>query len=120
MKRWTLFTLAAVLAAGTAQAQTIAPPQSSLTTTHLSVLDTNRDGMVTKAEMEDFATRSFRALDRDSNGSLSASELGSTVTSDQFLKMDTNRDGKISWSEYQAEVRADFAAADRNGDGILR
>ena len=73
-------TLAALLAAGAAFAQTPTAPASSTTgaqSTDYSKLDANGDGMISKeeAKADPALAAQFGELDADKNGTLSSSEL---------------------------------------------
>jgi Ca2+-binding EF-hand superfamily protein len=101
-------------------------------------MDANKDGRLTKDEVERFrsaaiATRRreqnralFTQLDTDRNGALSPQEFeriaGPTPTVNVqplITKMDTNKDQLITSSEYRAGAATDFDRLDVNKDGLL-
>ncbi|MCD2183547.1 EF-hand domain-containing protein [Rhizobium sp. TRM96647] len=98
-----------------AQAQTAAIHQG-----HKDQLDTNKDGTVQRSEYQAFMATAFTNLDKNKNGSLSKSEVGTVLTADQFSATDGDNNGSISQAEFMNRVMADFAAADRSGDGALQ
>ncbi|MFL0585802.1 hypothetical protein [uncultured Sphingomonas sp.] len=116
MKR---FIFAAALAgtaiSGAAIAQTAAP--TAATQRGPGAADTNRDGVVTRAEALAAADARFDRLDADKNGKLTAGEhrgrrggAEAEVTREQFReragqrfdRMDANKDGRIDAAERQA------------------
>ena len=81
----------------------------------MHMIDTDKDGTVSKEEWLAYQERVFKALDKDGNGSLDAQEFygnpkaisfatgGFThglETKQMFGKIDANRDGKVSQQEY--------------------
>jgi hypothetical protein len=90
-------------------------------------MDTNRDGVITRAEWRGSA-RSFEVHDWNGDGVLSGEEVrigGQWPTQQQtsvndwsrerFRWLDTNNDNRISRSEWRYEIE-DFFRVDRNGD----
>lgn len=100
-----------------------------------ATLDTNHDGVITKAEFVAGAGDVFAAMDADSSGDLTKDEFMAVRMGPQwggnpdrmaamqaqkagrFSAMDTNGDGRASRAEFMAEHEREFAAMDRNGDG---
>jgi EF hand domain-containing protein len=147
--------LAIVLAsaAGPALAQANAPakgPQPvsrvvfmSRVDSNFGLLDTNKDGYASKAEIESAEAKTlasrkaqmikqreaaFRQLDKDKSGSLSLAEFNSAVAAQPDRKvdaapildrLDSNKDGKISMVENRAPSEARFVRLDANKDGVL-
>ncbi|WP_282165765.1 EF-hand domain-containing protein [Cellulophaga baltica] len=80
----------------------------------LSASDFNRDGTVTKAEMEEFITMGperkfgliayFELYDADENDFLNAEELAQVTPSFDFDGTDTNGDGTVSKNEVEDYV----------------
>ena len=104
-------------------------------------VDTNKDGFVTKAEIEAAQTRQlqamkqradaqlsaeFQKLDTNKDNQLSLAEFSAAAgpmpspdAATPLAKLDTNKDGKISRDEYRAPKLADFDRADANHDGTV-
>jgi Ca2+-binding EF-hand superfamily protein len=101
-------------------------------------MDTDRDGTLSKKEIEDFQTSQiiaaaqarkqalFAALDTDHNGALSPAEFMRLPSNEQapnatpmIQRFDTNRDSKISQVEYRAGTLANFDRLDADKDGIV-
>lgn len=106
-------------------------------------VDTNKDGLTDRAEIEAAETRAmtarkaqlikqreaaFRGLDKDKNGSLSLAEFNGPTAAQSLPKanatpilarLDTNKDGKISMAENRAPANARFDQLDANKDNIL-
>ncbi len=100
-------------------------------------VDTNKDGLMSKLEIETFQRSSalaaadarskavFAALDVDKNGQLSATEFAKlsskppAVDAARILKMDTNKDGKLSMAEHRSSALANFDRLDANKDGSV-
>jgi Ca2+-binding EF-hand superfamily protein len=107
-----------------------------------NTMDTNHDGVVTKAELAAELQREldqarslttqklrqqFQQLDTNKDGQLSFAEFSGVIgnihsaeTPDQKLQeLDTNHDGKISAAEYRAPELARFNKVDTNHDGVI-
>jgi Ca2+-binding EF-hand superfamily protein len=106
-----------------------------------AVADVNKDGFVTRNEIESMQTKElqalkaaqqqrlqdeFKKLDTDKNGSISLAEFGAVVRplpavqpDAPIAQLDTNKDGKIGRDEYRAPKLASFDKADANHDGTL-
>lgn len=102
-------------------------------------LDTNRDGVVTQAEVEQnqrrlivqSATRQaqleFAVLDSDHDGRISQAEwlkarviANPPVNSTALMqRLDRNGDGKVTLVEYRALTLANFDRLDTNLDGVV-
>lgn len=104
--------------------------------------DTNRDGVITRAEYDAVRDARFRATDTNRDGSLSEAEyVGEYETrlraeygskpidetfqrqirqaSRRFETIDRDRDLKISRAEYDRVANNTFTRADTNGDGRI-
>lgn len=83
----------------------------------MHMIDTNKDGMVSKEEWLAYQERVFKALDKDADGSLDTEEFyghpkpvsfatagyaHGLETRQMFGKIDANGDGKVSHDEYIA------------------
>jgi Ca2+-binding EF-hand superfamily protein len=81
----------------------------------MQMIDTNKDGMVSKDEWVAYQERVFKTLDKDGDGSLDAEEFyghpkpisfatggyaHGLETQHMFGKIDANGDGKVSHDEY--------------------
>jgi Ca2+-binding EF-hand superfamily protein len=97
-----------------------------------AAVDTNHDGVWTKAELETAQARSvqqrlqaeFKQLDTNHDGQLSFQEFAAAahinVNAEQMLqKVDTNHDGKVTADEFRAPQLANFAKIDANHDGVV-
>jgi Ca2+-binding EF-hand superfamily protein len=106
-------------------------------------LDTNKDGSLTKAEVDaaqaraqqrasaaiqQQVTQEFTRLDTDKNGQLSQAEfraaarpikIDPNAANEAMTNLDTNKDGKISADEYRRPILAQFDRFDTNKDGTI-
>ncbi|MDA1326772.1 MAG: hypothetical protein O3C34_18770 [Proteobacteria bacterium] len=88
--------------------------------------DTNGDGKITLAEINDDQARMFTALDVNGDKSMSVDEIRRRGRSLQIFRtttlfdlLDSNGDGKLSVAEIQAPSKRWFKRYDKNGNGIL-
>lgn len=91
-----------------------------LTPEHFEHLDTNRDGVLSEAEYQQFMKEAFKKLDKDGSGGLTLDEVETLLTPAQFKEVDRNDDGKITLDELIDHVMKDFQRADSNKDGKLQ
>ena len=101
-------------------------------------MDTDRDGALSRKEIEDYQASQiiaaaqarkralFAALDTDHNGVLSQAEFMRFPSNEQapnaapmIAHFDTNRDSKISQVEYRAGTLANFDRLDTDKDGVV-
>lgn len=102
-------------------------------------LDANRDGVVTKAELEthqrnlaqaaaaERARTLFAKIDSDRNGQLSLGEFqrahgagaGKPDVTEVLARLDGNRDQKVTLVEYRTLTLAKFDSLDADKDGAL-
>jgi hypothetical protein len=106
--------------------------------TEFGRIDANKDGKLSKAELEqnDAAVwlaqararnkANFNALDRDRNGSLSPDEFAAAIgrppafnVAAGLARLDTDRDSQISREEFRTGASANFDRLDTNKDGAL-
>lgn len=95
---------------------------------HFAQIDTNKDGGLSLAEMQQAALARFTAQDTNKDGFLTAEEMQAGKNAQRagkwmqkrMEKQDTNKDGKISKAEVQATVSARFALLDTNKDGVVK
>ena len=146
MVRFSLFTLALV-AAAPLSAQVTAPasgaaqsvPRAKVVANaeaEFARVDANKDGQMSRTEIETYQRTSatarvtarnkalFAELDADKNGQLSAAEfakLSSAPKADatNVLRVDTNKDGQLSLAEHRAAMLDTFNKIDANKDGLL-
>jgi hypothetical protein len=98
----------------------------------LEALDTNHDGMLSRAEVQarPHLTQHFDAIDVNRDGILSRDELmawhqqhrkGGEGGHGGLQRLDTNHDGQLERSEVANDPRAlaRFDAADANRDGVV-
>jgi Ca2+-binding EF-hand superfamily protein len=135
----------AAAAAFPAHAQAPAAPTPVPRTEFIQVMDTefkqmdaDKNGILTKKEIEDFQRATsiliaqrrnaalFETLDKDKNGQLSKTEfsfLPMTVPAPNaapvLAQTDTNRDGQITAVEYRTGKLASFDRMDTDKDGIV-
>lgn len=100
-------------------------------------MDADKNGQVTRAEVEQFERQKalaeaqarnealFDQLDVNKNGQLSAKEFAKLVTEPavsaqpMLSREDSNRDGQISLVEHRAATVANFDRIDTNRDGVV-
>lgn len=101
-------------------------------------MDADKNGQLTKAEIEQFQTQQLAAqsrarnkdlfgqLDTDRNGQLSQSEFAKIATpppvanaQPMIARMDGNRDSQISGAEYRTATLANFDRIDSDKNGIV-
>ena len=148
MVRFSLFTLALVAAAPLA-AQTVAAPQApagptSVTRAQVTAnaeaefarVDANKDGQMSRAEIENYQRISataritarnkalFAELDADKNGQISAAEFAKASPvpkpdATYVLRINANKDGQVSLAEHRGAALETFVKIDTNKDGTL-
>jgi Ca2+-binding EF-hand superfamily protein len=101
-------------------------------------MDADKNGQLTKSEIEQFQTQQLAAqgrarnkslfvqLDKDKNGQLSQAEFARIATpapvanaEPMIARMDGNRDSQISGAEYRTATLANFDRVDSDKDGIV-
>ena len=97
--------------------------------------DTNKDGVVNRAEWKAGQEARFKRLDTNRDGKLTPEELfartpavgNSVLPSDQqvrrqsafFQRMDTDKDGFVSFAEFMVQADHNFARCDVDNDGRI-
>ncbi len=126
-------------AAAAPQAEPI--PRALFITTmnaEFSKIDADKNGILTRKEIEDFerataglAARQrnaglFQALDKDKNGQLSAAEFAGLPmnvpqpnAAQVLAQVDGNRDGQVSLIEYRVGKLVNFDQMDSDKDGVV-
>jgi EF hand domain-containing protein len=95
--------------------------------------DTNKDGVVDRAEWKAGQEARFKQLDTNKDGKLTQDELfartpaigNSVLPSDRqverqsayFQRLDANKDGVVTLEEFMAQADRNFARCDVNKDG---
>jgi Ca2+-binding EF-hand superfamily protein len=140
-KLFVSFLLAAMLvivAAGAAFAQRQSTPRTAtgkaLTDEEvkqlLLLMDTDKNGKISRQEYLQFMQAEFSRLDVDKSGELDPKELtksnlrpsafsGEDDVKRLLLMMDTDKNGKISRTEYMQFVQAEFDRLDKDKNGEL-
>ena len=101
-------------------------------------MDADKNGQLTKSEIEQFQTQQqaaqararnkalFSQLDKDKNGQLSQAEFARIATpapvpnaQPMIARMDGNRDSQVSMAEHRTATLANFDRVDSDKDGIV-
>ncbi len=100
-------------------------------------IDADRDGEITRAEIEQFQRAAaaarvqalrgqlFAGLDADRSGQISAAEFTRMpinpprTDATTLLRFDTSRDGKVSLLEHRTATLANFDRMDSDKDGVV-
>jgi hypothetical protein len=86
----------------------------------LTAADTDADGTLDKAEVDQAAGAAFDKLDAgDKDGQLERAEVKGRISKAAFAAADPDHDGKLSKDEYTALADKYFSAADKDGDGTV-
>lgn len=107
-----------------AQSDTPAPAaKPARTATGMMRYDTNKDGVVDRAEWDAGQEARFKGLDKNGDGKLSPSELAPGGANDRsdalFKRLDTDKDGSVSQAEFMALAARNFARCDLDKDGKI-
>jgi Ca2+-binding EF-hand superfamily protein len=92
----------------------------------LTEMDADKDGTVTRAEIDAHEAARAAEIDADKNGTITAEELiahhekmRQQRMAERLKAMDQNGDGTVSLDEYEAAQTWRMARLDRNGDGKI-
>ena len=115
-----------------AYAQDTKPPKPPHGGFDFATLDTDKDGKVTKAEVEAFRAAKVKEMDANGDGKISADEMSApriaavterikTRSADMIKKLDTDGDGQLSAAEMAARPGPEmlFDRIDANKDGAV-
>ncbi len=140
--RFPLFALALIApaplfaqAAGGAQSVTRAKIVANADAEFMRV-DANKDGQMSRAEIENTQRASisarvnarnkalFAELDSDKNGQISPAEFAKASPAPEpdaaaVLRIDTNKDGQVSLAEHRSATIDTFTKIDANKDGMI-
>ena len=99
---------------------------------HFKMMDTNGDGMISRAEHAAGAKKMFTECDANKDGIVTAAEMeahsiaqGEKTTkndkaiAEKIREIDQNGDGRLTTVEHEAGSEKMFAKMDTNGDGSL-
>lgn len=135
----------AASAATSVHAQGVVTPTPVARTAFIQVMDTefkqmdaDKNGILTKKEIEDFQRATsilvaqqrnvalFQALDKDKNGQLTPAEFADLRmnvappnAAPVLAQTDTNRDGQVTLVEYRAGKLLNFDRMDTDKDGVV-
>jgi hypothetical protein len=92
----------------------------------LTQMDADKDGTVTRAEIDAHEAARAAEIDADKNGTITVDELiahhekmRQQHMAERLKAMDQNGDGNVSLEEYEAAHTWRMARLDRNGDGKI-
>jgi Ca2+-binding EF-hand superfamily protein len=100
---------------------------------HMSKMDANGDGQVSREEHARGAQEMFVAMDADKDGSVTASEMEAShgrntgtkpvkaekSASEKIKAIDHDDDGKLTAAEHRAGAAKMFEEMDKDSDGVL-
>ncbi|MFZ1469176.1 MAG: EF-hand domain-containing protein [Paracoccaceae bacterium] len=99
---------------------------------HFDEMDADKDGKVTKAEVQAYRDARFAVADTDKNGSLSADELSAMQMTQMQARLaqrskkmidrlDANADGQLSAEEFatMGKRQSMFDRVDADNDGVI-
>ena len=123
----------ALAAPGDTPAPASAPERPSRANSGIMRYDTNKDGVVDRAEWKAGQEARFKRLDTNGDGKLTQDELfartpavgNSVLPSDRqverqstyFQLLDADKDGVVTLAEFMAQADRNFARCDVNKDG---
>jgi hypothetical protein len=81
--------------------------------------DKNGDGMIDRAEFQEWMVDAFFAKDKDHKGHLVFEDIRDVMSVEIFKADDKDSDGKLTLHEFLNAVFLDYYAADVNKNGAL-
>ena len=130
-----LLAMPALAAPGDTAAPAAPTDRPSRTNSGIMRYDTNKDGVVDRAEWKAGQEARFKRLDANGDGKLTQDELfartpatgNSVLPSDRqserqsafFQRLDANKDGVVTVEEFMAQADRNFARCDINKDGRI-
>ena len=124
--------LVAALMGAAAYAQDATPAKPMHGPFDFATLDADKDGKVTKAEVEAFRAAKVKAMDANADGKISADELAApriaaatdrikARSAEMVAKLDSDGDGSLTAAEMAARPGPErlFDRIDANGDGAV-
>jgi Ca2+-binding EF-hand superfamily protein len=85
----------------------------------IKAFDTDNDGTLDLAEVQNAAGAMFDKLEKDKDGTLDRKEIGAHIGKKEFADADPDDDKTLSKDEYVAHAAALFKEADTDNEGTL-
>ena len=103
----------------------IAKPGHGSLDARLEAVDTDKDGQITRDEIDAMAKKNFAEADTNGDGFLSEEEISEhrqmkreARKAERYARMDTDKDGKLSEAEFAVRGQTMFERLDSDGDGV--
>jgi Ca2+-binding EF-hand superfamily protein len=81
--------------------------------------DKNGDGLIDRAEFQDWIVEGFYFRDKGHKGYLAQADLQGVASPEVFKAINRKGDGKLTINEYLNALFQDFAAIDANQNGVI-
>jgi Ca2+-binding EF-hand superfamily protein len=85
----------------------------------IKAFDTDNDGTLDLAEVQNAAGAMFGKLEKDNDGTLDRKEVGARIGKKEFAEADPDDDKTLSKDEYLALAASLFKEADTDNEGTL-